>query len=129
MAHYALIDENNIVVNIIVGHDEGTVIDEISDWEEYYGNFHNLTCKRTSYNTFEDQHKNGGTPFRKNFAEVGGTYDPEKDAFIRLKPFNSWVFNEDTCSWQAPVSRPDNENYYAWDEEGLNWVLVGTAAS
>jgi len=129
MAHYALMDENNIVVNIIVGHDEGTVIDEISDWEEYYGNFHNLTCKRTSYNTFGDQHKNGGTPFRKNFAEVGGTYDPEKDAFIRLRPFNSWVFNEDTCSWQAPVSRPDNENHYSWDEEDLNWVLVGTAAS
>ncbi len=129
MAHYAFINENNVVVNIITGHDEGTIVNGISDWEEYYGNLFNLTCKRTSYNTFANKHQNGGTPFRKNFAEIGAIYDSEKDAFIRIKHYDSWTLNEDTCSWEAPVPKPDNENYYAWDEENLNWVLLGTVAS
>lgn len=129
MAHYALIDENNLVVNVITGRDEDEIVDGISDWEEYYGNFFNLTCKRTSYNTFANKHQNNGIPFRKNFAEIGGTYDSEKDAFTRIKIFDSWIFDEDTSSWKAPVPKPDNENNYGWDEQGLNWVLEDIVAS
>jgi len=86
--------------------------------------------KQTSYNTIGGVHSNGGTPFRKNHASIGYTYDEERDAFIPPKPFNSWVLNEDTCLWEAPVAMPeltqeqiDNKNYYAWNEQIKNWEL------
>ena len=87
--------------------------------------------KQTSYNTIGGIHKLGGTPFRKNHAGIGMTYDEDKDAFIPPKPFNSWILNEDTCLWEAPIPVPtltqeqiDNKNYYSWNETIQNWELV-----
>ena len=107
MAHYAFLDENNIVTQVIVGVDENQ--DGI-DWEQHYGEFHNQTCKRTSYNTIGGQHLNGGSPFRKNYAGIGYTYDAQRDAFIPPKPLNGWVLDEDTCLWEAPVAYPDDSS-------------------
>jgi len=87
--------------------------------------------KQTSYNTVGGVHKLGGTPFRKNHASVGYTYDEDRDAFIPPKPFPSWVLNETTCLWEAPIARPeltqeqiDNNNYYTWNEQNQTWDLV-----
>jgi hypothetical protein len=77
---------------------------------------------QTSYNTHGGEHKLGGTPLRKNYAGIGFTYDRVKDAFIPPKPFASWVLNEDTCLWDAPVAMPDDGKLYQWDEATTNWV-------
>ena len=86
--------------------------------------------KQTSYNTVGGVHKLGGTPFRKNHASVGYTYDEDRDAFIPPKPFPSWVLNETTCLWDPPIARPeltqeqiDNNNFYSWNEENQTWDL------
>ena len=128
MAHYAFLDENNIVTEVIVGKDEG---EEGVDWEAHYGAFRGQTCKRTSYNTYGGVHSGGGTPFRKNYAGIGHTYDPERDAFIPPKVFNSWVLNETTCLWDAPVPMPEDAGTgeppkrYSWDEATTSWVEQG----
>jgi hypothetical protein len=119
MAHYAFLDENNIVTEVIVGIDE---TDDNKNWEEHYGNFRGQVCKRTSYNTIGGKHNNGGIPFRKNYAGIGYTYDEERDAFIPLKPFESWILNEETCLWEAPVSYPTDGELYIWNEEDLEWT-------
>ena len=80
--------------------------------------------KQTSYNTRGGVHLTGGTPFRKNHASIGYTYDEDRDAFISPKPFNSWILNEDTCLWEAPVAYPDDENIYTWNETNQTWDLV-----
>lgn len=121
MAHYAILDENNLVINVITGRNEDEIINGISDWELYYGNQFGKTCKRTSYNTIGNQHKNGGTPFRKNYAEKGYTFDPENDAFISPKPFESWVLNTTSFLWEAPIAMPDDGKYYQWDEDNQQW--------
>jgi hypothetical protein len=118
MAHYAVLDENNIVIQVIVGKDENELAEGITDWEVYYG------AKRTSYNTYGGVHQLGGTPFRKNYAGVGYTYDPVRDAFIPPKPFESWLLDEDSCRWEAPVAYPDVNKAYQWDEETLSWKEV-----
>jgi len=117
MAHYALLDENNVVLNVIVGKDENE--DEI-DWEEYYSKETGLNCKRTSYNTIGNEHPLG-TPFRKNYASIGGKYDEDKDAFIPPILYPSWVLNEETCLWEPPLPYPEDGNYYEWNEETLSW--------
>ena len=117
MAHYAYLDENNIVVDVITGKDEG---EDGVDWEVWYGNFRGLTCKRTSYNTYEGVHLKGGTPFRKNFAAIGDTYDETRDAFIPRKEYASWTLDESTCIWKAPVdypSAPGGVVLHIWDED------------
>ena len=121
MAHYAFIDDNNIVTQVIVGRNEGEVVDGISDWEDYYGNLYGLTCLRTSYNTHGGEHQYGGKPFRKNYAGIGFTYDEDRDAFIAPKPFRSWLLDEDTCQWQAPVPYPEDGLIYTWNEEQGDW--------
>jgi hypothetical protein len=121
MAHYAFLDENNIVTEVINGKDEG---EDGIDWEQHYGNFRGQVCKRTSYNSYAGQHRNGGTPFRKNYAGIGYTYDEQKDAFIPQKPFESWILDEQTCLWNPPIARPDDDKYYNWNEETLSWDLV-----
>ena len=98
------------------------VIDNTVYWEGYYGK--GGLCKRTSYNTMGGVHQNGGTPFRKNYAGTGYTYDPVIDAFYAPQPFESWTLNEDTCLWEAPVAYPEDENLYLWDEESLKWILA-----
>ena len=121
MAHYAFLDENNIVTEVIVGKNEG---EENINWEQQYGSFRGQLCKRTSYNTIGGVHKLGGTPFRKNYAGIGYTYDETRDAFIPPKPYNSWILNEDTCLWNSPVARPNDSNMYKWNEKILNWELI-----
>jgi hypothetical protein len=119
MAHYAFLDESNIVTEVIVGKNEG---EESTDWEVHYGSFRGQTCKRTSYNTFGGVHSSGGVPFRKNYAGIGYTYDASRDAFIPQKPYPSWLLNEDSCLWEAPVPMPDGDELYRWDEAAGEWV-------
>jgi hypothetical protein len=115
MAHYAYINSENIVTNVIVGKDE--FLDGI-DWENYYG------AKRTSYNTQGGIHLNGGTPFRKNYAGIGYTFDATRDAFIPPKPYSSWILNEETCLWSAPISYPSDSKKYEWDENEIKWKEI-----
>jgi hypothetical protein len=121
MAHYAFLDQNNIVTEVIVGKNEN---EEGINWEQHYGNFRGQLCKRTSYNTIGGIHQLGGTPFRKNYAGIGYSYDQTRDAFIPPKPFNSWILNETTCLWEAPINYPVDNNVYRWNEEILNWELM-----
>lgn len=120
MAHYAFLDDNNIVTEVIVGKDEG---EEGADWEAHYGAFRGQTCKRTSYNTHGGVHSGGGTPYRKNYAGIGFTFDAGRDAFIPPKPFASWLLDEETCLWNAPVPYPDDGNRYQWNEDSLSWIV------
>lgn len=121
MAHYAFLDENNIVTEVIVGKDEG---EEGRDWEQWYGEFRGQVCKRTSYNTQAGVHLNGGIPFRKNYAGIGYTYRADIDAFVPPQPFASWVLNESTAQWDAPVPMPTDGSMYSWDEATTNWVEI-----
>ena len=109
MAHYAFLDENNIVTEVIVGIDETETIEGL-DTETWYGNFRGQTCKRTSYNN----------NIRFNYAGIGYTYDSTRDAFIAPKPYNSWILDEATCRWQAPIDKPEGSCF--WNEEIGNWV-------
>jgi hypothetical protein len=119
MAHYAFLDTNNIVTEVIVGKDEG---EDGINWEQYYGEFRGQTCKRTSYNTSGGVHVNGGTPYRKNYAGIGYSYDTSRDAFIPSKTFASWLLNETSCVWEAPTQKPTDGKVYSWNEEQLAWV-------
>jgi hypothetical protein len=121
MAHYAFLDENNIVAEVIVGKDEG---EDGIDWEQHYGTFRGQTCKRTSYNTHGGAHVSGGTPYRMNYAGIGYSYDATRDAFIPPQSYPSWVLNENTCLWEAPVPMPDDGQLYQWDEEQEQWTEV-----
>jgi len=124
MAHYAVLDENNIVTYVFVGKNENEIVlDENGnpyDWEQYYG------AKRTSYNTHGGVHLEGGTPFRKNYAGVGFTYDSVRDAFIPPKPFPSWILNEERCLWDSPIPMPaiDETHVWDWDEEAGEWKNI-----
>ena len=115
MSHFAQIDENNIVTNVIVAEqdfiDSGAVGDP-SKWVQ------------TSYNTQGGVHKLGGTPLRKNYAGIGYIYDSGRDAFIPPKGFTSWVLNEGTCMYEPPVAMPDDGKMYNWDEDTTSWVEV-----
>lgn len=124
MGHYAFLDENNIVTEVITGRDENEVVDGIIDWEAHYSAFRGQVCKRTSYNTVAGTHANGGTPFRKNYAGIGYTYDEARDAFIAPKPFESWLLNEDSCTWEAPTPYPTDGLMYQWVEDDLNWQAI-----
>lgn len=121
MAHYAFLDKNNFVTEVIVGKEEN---EDGVDWEKWYGEFRGQECKRTSYNTLGGNHLNGGTPFRKNFAGVGFFYDSAKDAFIPPNPFPSWVLDDQSCLWNPPVPMPQDGKKYRWDEPSTSWVEV-----
>ena len=120
MAHYAFLDDNNIVTEVIVGKDEG----DGTDWEVEYGNFRGQTCKRTSYNTYGNAHSDSGTPFRGNYAGIGYTYDETNDVFYAPKPYDSWVLDETKWQWKAPVDYPSDNKKYTWNEETTSWDLV-----
>lgn len=118
MAHYAQLDENNIVLNVVVVNNE-VLLNESDEEVEQLGidlleSLHgeNSIWKQTSYNA----------TFRKDFADVGGSYDPTNDIFIRQQPHNSWTLNAD-FDWEAPVTYPDDGEKYLWDEDSLQWVL------
>lgn len=112
MAHFAKV-ENGIVTQVIVA--EQDVIDS--------GVF-GTGWVQTSYNTHGGEHKLGGTPLRKNFASVGYTYDTSKDAFIPPKTWPSWVLNQTTCLWEAPVTMPTDGKHYNWNEATQSWIQV-----
>ena len=119
MAHFAEIDENNIVIRVIVVDDENE-----ADGENWCNGFLGGTWKKTSYNTYGGVHKLGGTPFRYNFAGKGDTYDATRDAFIEPHEFPSWVFNESTCMWNPPSAMPDDGKLYKWNETETRWDEV-----
>jgi hypothetical protein len=113
MAHYAYLDENNIVVAVTVGKDETELIDGL-DTETYYAQGTPYTVKRTSYNG----------NIRKNYAGVDYYFDEARDAFIAPKPYDSWVLDEETCRWQAPVAYPTDGLMYTWNEEITDWQAI-----
>jgi hypothetical protein len=122
MAHFAEIDENNIVTRVLVVGD-----DQEDRGQEFLADDLGLggTWKKTSYNTQGGVHANGGTPFRKNYAGIGYSYDETLDAFIPPKPYASWLLNEETCNWNAPVEMPVEEGkFFTWDEDTTSWVEI-----
>ena len=128
MAHFAKINTDNIVVDVVVVKDSEILIDGSENEQKGIDFLNSLfntnyNWKKTSYNTYGGVHINDGTPFRKNFAGIGFTYDSGRDAFISPKPFNSWSLNETTCQWEAPVAKPDSESgaAYLWNEETTSW--------
>ena len=124
MAHFAKLGIGNIVERVEVVHNN------IATTEQAGVDFLNTLYKtddiwkQTSYNTIGGKHLLGGVPFRKNHAGIGFKYDQYKDAFIPPKPFNSWILNEDTCLWNAPVVKPDDGQNYKWNETIKNWELI-----
>ena len=122
MARFAKIGLNNKVIEVLSVHNdvlqESIGIDFLTKLTGY------PVWKQTSYYTHGGVHNNGGTPLRKNHAGIGYTYDEDRDAFIPKKPFNSWILNEDTCVWEAPISKPQDDNKYIWNESTLSWDIL-----
>ena len=121
MGHYAYLNALNKVVEVITGRDDGNDDKSWEQWETFYSERKGLTCKRTCKKTSHGEHKDGGTPFRKNYAGIGYTYDYARDAFIPPKPFDSWILNSNTCQWDAPVEYPDDGKEYIWNEDTTSW--------
>ena len=119
MAHYAFLDGNNVVTEVIVGKNEG---EDGIDWEVWYGDFRGQVCKRTSYNTVGNVHRNGGTPYRGNYAGIGYTYRSDLDVFTAPQPYASWTLDAN-AQWQPPVAMPTDGGMYSWDEATTAWVL------
>ena len=137
MAHFAKLDENNLVISVhVLGDNENSNSEGVEDESigvAYLTKIHNHPYwKQTSYNTIAGQHVLGGTPFRKNYAGIGYTYDEGRDAFIAPKPFESWTLNEEKCNWEAPIAYPSIQTYtkddkekvfeISWDEAGQQWT-------
>jgi hypothetical protein len=132
MASFAKIGLNSKVIEVLSLHNN--VLKDSNGVEQEVNGIDFLTkltgwaiWKQTSYNTVGGVHNNNGTPFRKNHAGIGYTYDEDRDAFIPKKPFNSWILNEDSCLWNAPVAIPTTEleenEYYSWNESIINWEV------
>ena len=116
MAHYAFIDDNNIVTEVVAGRDENEIVNGISDWESHYSEVRGQRCIRTSYNN----------NIRKQYAVIGGTYDETRDEFVSPQPFPSWLLDSNN-DWQPPVPRPSMK--FMWNEELQSWIedeMVGT---
>jgi hypothetical protein len=119
MAHYAFLDKDNIVTEVIVGVDENELIEGLTP-EQWYSNFRGQKCVRTSYNG----------NIRKNYAGIGYTYDVDWDAFRAPQPFPSWILNYDTFKWEAPVKYPDipeedkGKYFYRWSEINKEWIKI-----
>jgi len=127
MAHYAFLNDNNIVTEVITGIDEDAKDDlpsEFDSWEEFYADFRGQTCKRTSYNTIGNEHNDSGTAFRGNYAGIGYTYDETNDVFIASKPYASWTMDESTWTWEAPEAYPDDGKDYVWNDNKEEWEEV-----
>jgi len=121
MAHFAYINDNNIVTQVIVIEQDMINTGQWGDPDKWI---------QTSYNTKEGIHFNnkgmpdGTPPLRKNFAGIGFTYDVDRDAFVPPKPYLSWVLNEESCIWEAPITYPNNKLLYNWDEDTLSWIEI-----
>ena len=129
MAHFAKIGLNgkvievHSVVNEVLHDSNGVEREDIGI--DFLTKLHGWSVwVQTSYNTNGGVHSSGGTPLRKNYAGIGMTYDETRDAFIPKKPFNSWVLNESTCNWEAPVAYPTDGGKYTWNETNLNWEII-----
>jgi hypothetical protein len=129
MASFAKIGLNSKVIEVLSVNNE--VLKDSNGVEQEVNGIDFLTkltgypvWKQTSYNTYGGVHNNNGTPFRKNHAGIGYTYDEDRDAFIPKKTFNSWVLNENTCLWEAPIPYPQDNNKYNWNEQTLSWDIV-----
>ena len=109
MAHYAFLDENNIVTEVITGIDETELIEGLST-EVWYGNFRGQACKRTSYNN----------NIRGIYAGIGYSYNSDEDIFVTPQPFPSWI--RSGSFWNAPTPRPEDDKFYTWDEDSLTWI-------
>jgi len=127
MAHYAVLNSDNTVTMVFVGRDD--VVEGIDDWETYYAP-EGFTVHQTSYNTYGGVHHTDGEPsadqtkaLRYNYAGIGYSYDENRDAFIPPQPFESWVLDEDTCLWVAPIAYPA-EGAHTWDEQAGDWEEV-----
>ena len=118
MSHFAKLDENNVVIFVTVGRqeDDGKEAELCARTGDRY--------VQTSYNTRGGVHLLGGTPFRKNYAGLGYTYDKTRDAFIPPKPFSSWLLNDDTCLWEPPLPYPTDGEPYTWDEATSTWLSI-----
>jgi hypothetical protein len=130
MAHYAVINSDNIVTQVFVGKDEG---EGGMNWETYYSQGIDGYVLRTSYNTRGGVHYDPQTnepsgnqdkAFRKNYAGIGYTYDVSRNAFIPPRPFDSWNLDEDSCLWEPPIPMPNDGNAYAWNEENQAWFVI-----
>ena len=123
MAHFAKLGKGNIIEKVEVVHNDIAITEQ--DGVNFLNNLYKTrdVWKQTSYNTYNGEHLLGGTPFRKNYATIGGTYDPERDAFIPPRLFESWTLNEDTCNWEPPTPYPDDDKYYNWNETTQQWEL------
>jgi len=129
MSSFAKIGLNNKVIEVLSVHNNELL--DANGVEQEVNGIDFLTkltgwsiWKQTSYNTVGGVHKLGGTPFRKNHAGIGYTYDEDRDAFIPPKPYNSWTLNETTCIWEAPVAMPDDDNRYTWNETNQEWEII-----
>ena len=123
MAHFARLGVGNVVVKVHVVSNDVATSEQAGI--EFLQNLYKTRdiFKQTSYNTIGGEHLLGGTPFRKNYAAIGGRYDEIKDSFIPPKPFNSWILNETTCLWEAPVAYPEDGQRYLWNETTKQWDL------
>ena len=121
MAHFAKLGIGNKVLKVEVVSDDVALTEQAG--KDFLNNVYNTNDNwfQTSYNTYGGEHKLGGTPFRKNFAGIGYKYDMYKDAFIPPQPFASWILNEETCLWEAPVAKPDDGQEYKWNKETTTW--------
>ena len=127
MAHYAFLNDNNIVTEVITGVDEDQKDDlpeGFDSWEDWYADFRGQTCKRTSYNTIANEHSGEGTAYRGNYAGIGYTYDPENDVFYAPKPYSKWVLNESSWTWEAPEEYPDDGKDYIWNDNKGEWEEI-----
>tara|TARA_R100001086_G_C11769133_1_gene240398 strand:+ start:436 stop:816 length:381 start_codon:yes stop_codon:yes gene_type:complete len=124
MAHFAKIGKGNKVLAVHKIHNDCAITEK--DGQEFLNKLYktNDIWKQTSYNTMAGIHLLGGTPLRKNFANVGYKYDMYKDAFIPPRPFNSWILNETSCQWEAPVAHPNDDKVYLWNEKNKTWDLT-----
>lgn len=129
MAYFARLNENNevihmeVVVNSVIIDEEGNEQEQlgIDFLTQFYGGG---IFKQTSYKTVRGVHTEGKTPFRKNYAGVGYTYDPVRDAFIRPKPYPSWILDEFTCDWEPPIPIPEDNKPVEWDEDTTSWIEI-----
>ncbi len=129
MAYFAKLNLNNIVEKVISINNsvitDSNGIEQEQLGVDFINNLYetNDIWKQTSYNTHGGIHNSNGTPFRKNYAGIGYSYDENRDAFISIKPYNSWILNEQTCLWEAPIPYPTDGQRYSWNEETQSWTL------
>ena len=123
MAHFAKLGVGNKVLKVVVVHNDVATTEQAG--VDFLNNLYktNDIWKQTSYNTYGGVHRYGGTPFRKNYAGIGFKYNESLDAFIPIQPFPSWILDEETCLWEAPIAKPDDGEKYDWNESTQQWDL------